>query len=422
MNQLLEIIHITLIAISKSVYNFWFLMVVWIVYFLIKKMYINNIYNIENTKSPISVLVEVVLQGIVVGIIGSLIIILTGLPIQLTIFIVYLLPISFLLSLIQVRYICISYSAAIMGLLSLIFKGQNILGITLPNIAINVTGLIALVGILHLMESILIFLVGADDCMPIVSKKDGQIIQGHILQKYWPIPIAILFVTTGQAAGGVIQMPDWWPILKVGNPVIQMIYFGLMPFVGVLGYSTVTFSEQPEKRAKKTGVMLFSYSLLILSIAIIAKEQLVLQILGLFLMAALHEAIMLVEQRHENNNEPIYTLPKQGIRIMHVIRGGVAEKVGMKKGQIIKKINDFEVINTQHFLELMEKKWTFLWIETESINKERNTHEIKAYPAGLDNLGIKILPEQPRILFKYENLKKVGMIDLIKNKYNRRIK
>jgi len=421
MNQLLEIVHITLIAISKSVYNYWFLMVVWIVYFLIKKMHLNNIYNLENSKSPISTLVEAVLQGIVVGIIGSLIIIITGLPIQLTIYIIYLLPISLLLSLIQVRYICISYSAAIMGLLALIFKGQNIMGITLPNIAINVTGLIALVGILHLMESILIFLVGAEDCMPIISKKENQIVQGHILQKYWPIPIAILFVTTGQATGGVIQMPDWWPILK---PVqsMDLIYFGLMPFVGVLGYSTVTFSEQPEKRAKKTGIMLFCYSLLILSVAIIAKEHLVLQILGLILMAGVHEAIMLIEQRHEKSNEPIYTLPDQGIRIMHVIRGGIAEKVGMKKGQIIRKINDFEVINTQHFLELMDEKWTFLWIETENLNKERNTHEIKAYPAGIDNLGIKILPEHPRILFRHENLKKVGIIDLIRHKYNRKLK
>lgn len=419
MNYLLEIIHITLIAISKSVYNYWFLMVVWVVYFLLKKMYFNNIYNIENSKPPVGALVEVVLQGIVVGIIGSLIIILLGLPIQLTVYIIYLLPISLLLSLIQVRYICISYSAAIMGLLSLILKGQVIMGLKLPDIAINVTGLIALVGILHLMESILIFLVGADDCMPIISKKEEQVVQGHILQKYWPIPIAILFVTTGQAAGSVIQMPDWWPILKTVHPQIDLIYFGLMPFVGVLGYSTVTFSEQPEKRAKRTGIMLFGYSLLIITIAILAKEQLLLQILGLLLMAGVHEAIMLLEQRHESNNKPIYTLPDKGIRIMHVIRGGVAEKVGMKKGQIIKKINDFEVIDTQHFLELMDKKWTFLWIETENLNKERNTHEIKAYPAGIDSLDIKILPEQPRILFKYENLKKVGIIDLIRNKYRR---
>ncbi|PKM51321.1 MAG: hypothetical protein CVV02_06875 [Firmicutes bacterium HGW-Firmicutes-7] len=416
MNQLLEIIHITLIAISKSVYNYWFLIVVWTVYFLIKKIYSTNIYNVEDAKSPIGSLVESMLQGILVGIIGSLMIILTGLPINSTVYIIYLLPISLVLSLIQVRYICISYSAAVMGLLALILNGQTMFGIVLPNVDINVAGLIALVGVLHLMESLLIYFVGAHDCMPIICKKEGKIIQGHILQKYWPIPLAILFATAGEASGNVIQMPDWWPLLKPSQLMLNTLYFGLMPFVGILGYSTVTFSEQPEKRAKKTGIMLFLYSMLIISIAVLAKENWVLMVIGLVLMAVLHEAIMLLEQRYEKRNKPIYTLPDRGIRIMHVIQGGIAEKVGMKKGQIIKKINDLEVINTQHFKELMDNKWTFMWIETENLNQELRTHEIKAYPAGLDSLGIKILPETPRILFKYESLKKVGVLDLIRHK------
>lgn len=419
MNQLLEIIHITLIAISKSVYNYWFLMVVWTVYFLIKKIYKTNIYNVENAKSPLGSLIESVLQGILVGIIGSLMIILTGLPLNSTVYIIYLLPISLVLSLIQVRYICISYSAAVMGLLALIFNGQTVAGYVLPNIDINVSGLITLVGILHLMESLLIYFVGADDCMPIICKKEGKVIQGHILQKYWPIPLAILIATAGKASGSVIQMPDWWPILKPSNLILNSLYFGLMPFVGVLGYSTVTFSEQPEKRARKTGIMLFLYSMLIISIAILAKEDWVLMVIGLVLMAVLHEAIMLLEQRYEKRNEPIYTVPERGIRIMHVIQGGIAEKVGMKKGQIIKRINDLEVINTQHFKELMDNKWTFMWIETENLKHELNTHEIKAYPAGLDNLGIKILPENPRVIFKYESLKKVGVLDLLKSRYKK---
>ncbi|PKM95114.1 MAG: hypothetical protein CVU84_07270 [Firmicutes bacterium HGW-Firmicutes-1] len=419
MNQLLEIIHITLIAISKSVYNYWFLMVVWTVYFLIRKIYNTNIYNIENAKSPIGSLIESVLQGILVGIIGSLIIILTGLPVNSTVYIIYLLPISLALSLIQVRYLCISYSAAVMGLLALILNGQIIFGYALPNMNMNVSGLITLVGILHLMESLLIYFVGADDCMPIICKKEGKIIQGHILQKYWPIPLAILFVTAGEASGNVIQMPDWWPLLKPSNPLLNSLFFGLMPFVGILGYSTVTFSEQPEKRAKKTGIMLFLYSMLIIAIAVLGKEDRVLMVIGLVLMAALHEAIMLLEQRHEKRHEPIYTVPDRGIRIMSIIQGGIAEKVGMKKGQIIKKINDLEVVNAQHFKELMDNKWTFMWIETENFNRELNTHEIKAYPAGLDNLGIKILPENPRVLFKYESLKKVGVLDLLRYRKRR---
>lgn len=415
MNELLEIVHITLISISKAVYNYWFLIIVFILYFLIKKIQGTNIYNFENSKPPIWSLVEAVLQGIIVGIAGSLVIIILGIPINLSIYIIYLLPISIMLSMIKIRYICISYSAAVIGVLALIFNGQKIFNFKLPNININIAGLIALVGILHLMESILIFFVGADNCMPIICKKDGKIVQGHVLQKYWPIPLAMLFVTSGTASGSTIQMPYWWPLLKTHPISMESIFFGLMPLIGVLGYSSITFTEQPEKRAKKTGLMLFLYSLFIIIIAIIAKDNWILNLIGLVLMAALHEAIMLFEQYYERHSQPIFTLPDKGIRIMHVIEGGAAKKAGMKNGQVIKKINDFEVINSRHFKELMENKWTFLWIEVEGLKKESKTYEIKAYPNGLDNLGIKILPETPRILFKYENIKRIGMIDLLKN-------
>lgn len=420
MNLLLEIIHLTVIAISKAVYNYWYLIVVVLVYFLAKKIRNTNIYNMEYAKSPMAALIEAVLQGIVVGMVGSLLLVILGLPIQLSYYMFFILPISLVLAMINIRYICLSYSATILGVLALTFNGQTISGLTFPDIDINIPGLMALVGVLHLMESVLIYFVGANDCMPIVSKKDGKIVQGHILQKYWPIPIAVLFMTSGVASGDVIQMPTWWPLIKSPQLLVGIFYLGLMPFVGVLGYSTVTFSEEPERRAKKTGLMLFAYSIFMIGFAIIVKDNLVLSIIGLILMAVIHESILLAEQHFEITNTPLYTLPSQGIRIMHVIQGGPAEKAGMKRGNIIKKINDFEILNAQHFKEVMEKKFTFLWIETENFKRDIKTYEIKAYPAGLESLGIKILPENPRVLFKYENLKKIGIVDLLRSRYGKK--
>lgn len=419
MNTLLEIIHLTLTAISKSVYNYWFLLIVFIVYLLVKKIFYSNIYNIENAKKPTTTLIEATLQGMVVGIVGSLIITTLGLPIVMSSYIILLLPISLMLAMINIRYICISYSATVLGILALSFNGQTIWGLTLPNVDINIPGLMAMVGILHLMESILIYFVGAEDCMPIISKINGQIVQGHILQKYWPIPIALLMISTGTSMPGGIAMPDWWPLMKTPQMLTGTFYLGLMPFVGVLGYNTVTFAQEPEKRAKTTGVMLFLYSTLMITLAIMVKHSLLLSIIGLILMAAVHESILLVEQYYETHHKPIYTLPEKGIRIMNVINGGAAEQAGIKKGSIIKRVNDLEIIDTSHFLEIMEKKLTFLWIETENFEHEIKTYEIKAYPSGIESLGIKILPENPRILFKYENIKKLGLADLIRRRYKK---
>lgn len=417
MNMLLEIINVTLVAVAKSVFNFSFLIIVWIVYVLIKKYNNANIYNIENSKSSLVLIIEAALQGTIVGIIGSFIIIFLGLPLNVTIYIIFLLPISLILSLINIRYICFSYSAAIMGLLAILFNGQEFFGMKLPDIDINISGLMALVGVLHLMESLLIYFVGADDCIPIISKKNDQVILGHILQKYWPVPIAILVFASGTATGNTIQMPNWWPLVKDHAALVEPFYYGLASLVGALGYSSITFTEQPEKRAKKTAVMLFCYSLIIIGIAIIADDNIFMQLFGLVLMASIHEAIILIELHQESHKQPIFTLPKKGIRIMYVIEGSAAHKMGMKRGDIIRKINDMEVVNLKQFKALMRNKFPFLWIETMNLKKEIITYEYKAYPDGLQALGIKAIPERPRILFKQSNLRKVGMIHLIKNKY-----
>lgn len=417
MNMLLEIINVTLVAVAKSVFNFWFLIIIWLVYFLIKKYNNANIYNIENSRAAIVLMIEAALQGTVVGIIGSFLIIFLGLPLNITVYIIFLLPISLVLSIINVRYICFSYSAAIMGLLALLFKGQEFFGMKLPTIDINITGLMALVGILHLMESILIYFVGADDCIPIISKKNNQIILGHILQKYWPVPIAILVFASGTATESAIQMPNWWPLVKGHAILAAPLYYGLTSIVGALGYSSITFTEEPERRAKKTAVMLFGYSLIIISIAIIAENNIFMQLFGLVLMASIHEAIILIELRQESRNQPVFTLPEKGIRIMYVIEGSAAFKMGMKRGDIIRKINDIEVINLNQFKMLMKNKFTFLWIETMNLKNEIITYEFKAYPEGLQALGIKVIPERPRIIFKQSHLRRVGMIHLIKNKY-----
>jgi len=420
MDIALQVVHITLVSIAKAVFNVTFIIVMFIIYFLIRKLQLANIYNIENSQSSISQLIEVSLQGTIVGIIGSLIIVAVGIPVHFTIYLSLLLPISLVLSLINVRYICFSYSAAIMGILALIFNGQTIFGITLPNINISITGLIALVGVLHLMESLLIYFNGANNCIPIISKMNNQVIQGHILQKYWPIPISVLFVTTGYVTGESIQMPDWWPILKNPAYMATPLYYGLISLVGALGYSSVTFTEEPEIRSKKTAKMLFVYSLGILIIAIIAKENKLLQLFGLFTMSIMHEGIILIEQKQERKKDPIYTLPKKGVRIMYTLEGSVAEKIGLKRGDIIKKINDIEILNKEHFKEIMNKKFTFLWIEIQNLKDEYKVYEYKAYPNGIDYLGVKILPENPRIFFNINQVEEIGIYQLIKKRIHKK--
>ncbi|MCT4598531.1 MAG: PDZ domain-containing protein [Vallitalea sp.] len=420
MNALLEIIHITLLSISKAILNFSFIIVIWIIYILIKKYKKVNIYNFDNSKTTINTLIESILQGIIIGIIGSLIISIIGLPINLTYYIIFLLPLALLLSLINVRYLCFSYAASVMGVLSLIFRGQTILGISLPNININISGLIALVGILHLMEAILIYFVGADDPIPIIAKKDDQIILGHLMQKYWPIPIAMLVITSGGVSGSeVVEMPTWWPLLKDIPEEVSVYFYGLMPFVGALGYSSISFCQEPEKITKKSALRLMVYSILLIIISIFSVDNILMKIVGTILMAGMHEGMILYEQYSERINEPIYTLPNKGVRIMSIIAHGPGDIMGLKVGDIITKINGIEVISISQYRAIMKNNYTFIWMDIIRLSGQIHTMEYKAYPDGISDLRIRLLPEYPKIVYKYEGVQKIGFFHILKNKFKK---
>lgn len=415
MNSLLEIIHITLLTIGKSIFNFSFLFIIWIIYRLINQYKMINIYNYESAKSNTTTLVESILQGIIIGIVGSLVITLIGLPINLTGYILLLLPIALLLSLINVRYLCFSYAASIMGILSLTLNGQQLFGIRLPSIDLNISGLLAIVGVLHLMESILIYLVGADDSIPIVAKKNDEVILGHMMQKFWPIPIAMLILSSGTASGE-IPMPQWWPLLKDIPKGFENYYYVLMPIVGALGYNGMTFSEEPEKRSKKTAIMLFMYSLILIVISIASVDRLIVQIIGTMIMAGMHEGIILYEQYIESVKKPIYTLPEKGARVMSIETDGPGDIMGLKVGDVVTKFNDIEIININHLKSLLLNNYTFIWIEVVGIDNKVRNLEYKAYPNGVSNIKVKFLPENPRIVYKYNNMNKLGLIHIIMNK------
>lgn len=415
MNSLLEIIHITLLTIGKSIFNFSFLFIIWIIYRLINQYKMINIYNYESAKSNTTTLVESILQGIIIGIVGSLVITLIGLPINLTGYILLLLPIALLLSLINVRYLCFSYAASIMGILSLTLNGQQLFGIRLPSIDLNISGLLAIVGVLHLMESILIYLVGADDSIPIVAKKNDEVILGHMMQKFWPIPIAMLILSSGTASGE-IPMPHWWPLLKDIPKGFENYYYVLMPIVGALGYNGMTFSEEPEKRSKKTAIMLFIYSLILIVISIASVDRLIVQIIGTMIMAGMHEGIIKYEQYIESVKKPIYTLPEKGARVMSIETDGPGDIMGLKVGDVVIKLNDIEIININHLKSLLLNNYTFIWLEVVGIDNKVRNLEYKAYPNGVNNIKVKFLPENPRIVYKYNNMNKLGLIHIIMNK------
>ncbi|NMA84831.1 MAG: PDZ domain-containing protein [Epulopiscium sp.] len=419
MPPILEILTLTLQSIAASVFNFSFIMVLFIIYSLYQR-------NIEIEKQVLSYhrstisnqMVESMLQGILMGIAGSFILTLIGIPIQLTPYLLFLLPIAFILALFNVRYLCFSYAAAVLGILGFIFRGQMIYGYTLPDMQLDISGLIALVAVMHLMEAGLILVGGAKDRIPVIVKKQGKVAVAFLMQKYWPIPFALLIIFAGTQTGEGIYMPEWWPMMK-GHIALEpsMIIYSLLPLTAALGYGDIAISVSPETKARKSAGGLFIYSVLLLMVGIFSVERWWLQWVGILFMPLVHEWIMRRQRFQEWQKAPLYSLPKKGVRILDLLPDRPGEKMGMQAGDMIVKVNGTEILHFQHLQAVLSQYYTFLWIDiVRGHTQETMTLEYRAYPHGINTLGIIPLLENPRVTYHLESMQEVGVMHILAQK------
>jgi len=410
-----DLFNISLLGVAQSVFSYMFVMLIWILYMLVKKIGLANVYNRDQARSAFSSIIELAMHGTIAGFVLSLILIMIGMPIKFSPYLLLLIPISLVLGMGNIRYLCMSYSAAILGVLALLLNGQIIGGVTIPNIDIEVSGLLALVGTLHVIEGVLVALYGDRDAIPIVSKKDDQILLGHIIQRYWPIPFAALVATTGAFTGETVDMPSWWPLIGQNTFLIDSMIFMPMSMLGIIGYSTITFVQSPKKRVVSSGIGIGIFGILLIALGYISQNHVVLEVLGIVAMFGLHEVVIGLELYYENHEQPIYPLPKRGIRIMHVNEGSIADYMGLVKGDLIEKINDIEVVNLRHFKAIMKQKFDAIKVQVIDIASESKELNYASNGKVINALGIKLIPENPPILFKASNMMKVGMIHLMRN-------
>ena len=192
----------------------------------------------DKVNSALELTLSQIVLGILAGVIASLILSHLGIVFKENSGIELLFMISILLMFIKPRFVCFSYSASILGLVSLIFTYFNITTTDGTEILrIDIMSLIAFVGVLHIVESILVMLDGEKGAIPVFSNKGGRISGGYALNRYWVLPVAIFIAYAATSMGSTagtesISTPSWWPVLRTNDilNVINTMILGLIPF------------------------------------------------------------------------------------------------------------------------------------------------------------------------------------------------
>jgi hypothetical protein len=282
--------------------------------------------------------------GLLGGLAGSCLLVFIGLTISGELY--YLWPVAILLMLINIRFLCFAYAGGILALSSLLLGFPQI----------SVPQILALVAILHMVESFLILASGHLGAVPAYVKgPEGNIVGGFTLQKFWPIPIVAMAVVVGSSVETGVEMPAWWPLIKPAvEEDLQNLIFMLLPLVAGLGYGDIAIARSPVEKSRLSALFLGIYSLTLLVLAVLAGQSRIVAFFAALFSPLGHEAVIYIGKRIELKGKPIYVPAEQGLRLMDVLPGGPAWHAGLRQGDVITAINGMRPMNNAEFRYLMQ--------------------------------------------------------------------
>lgn len=285
--------------------------------------------------------------GIAGGLAGSLLIVTLGLTINVS-SLLYLWPVAIFLMLINIRFLCFAYAGGVLSLTNIIFGSPSL----------NVSQVLALVAVLHIVESMLILVSGHLGAVPTYFKnKSGRVVGGFTLQKIWPIPIAVLIVLGQVVSPEGVNMPQWWPLFKpMETGDLDHLAYTLAPVVAGLGYGDLAIARNPWQKSRLSAMYLGLYSVVLLLLSISAQSLRPVALLAALFSPLGHELVIYIGRRSEFKDRSVYVPSPHGMRVLDVVSDTPAWQAGIRSGDVIVRINNISVFRRIDFESIVLKE------------------------------------------------------------------
>ncbi|HEX6988832.1 MAG TPA: PDZ domain-containing protein [Bacillota bacterium] len=325
-------------------------------------------------------------HGLLGGVLASYLLVFTGVALGGN-DLAYLWPVALLLMLLQPRFLCFSYAATLVSLSSLLTGWPQV----------NIPGLVGLVAVLHVVEGILVWLGGDRGALPVsIRHRDGDVVGGFHVQRFWPVPlVAVLGMSLPPALQGeAIAMPDWWPLLGLSEQALaaQGLTLVLWPAAAALGYSDVAVSVEPLARSRRAAGHLLLYSLTLLLLAIAASRWAPLLWVAAVASGGLHEWMIQAGLRSEFGGQPRFRAVDDGVAVLDVFPGSFADVMGLRRGDVIRRVNGRNVANRRELADVLGGSSFFLAVTVTRAGRWLDL-ETNRFRPGPGALGVVPAPE-----------------------------
>ncbi|NUU60969.1 PDZ domain-containing protein [Paenibacillus sp. JW14] len=337
--------------------------------------------------SPGQEIWRTVWSGLVMGLLVSVAAVLLGVsisgPAVACIWIVTLL-----LLLIRVRYLCFAYAIGILGIIQFVFSffpnafQTGTIGTLVTGLReMDIPALLVLAALLHLAEALLARWQGPGLASPLFLKgKRGKVVGGFQLQAFWPLPLFLLV----PAAAGTGDLP-WQPLLGGG--------LGIVSLPVIIGFSEMTHSLLPGRKAARTAGRLLIYSGVLLGLSLLAFWWSPLTLLAALAAVLLHEGLSWYSALEERSSSPIFVHPPHGRKVLAVLPGSPGQELGILPGEVLLKVNGVLLTEAAQLHEALRKNPAFCKLEVQNRAGESKYLQTAIYDGDHHQLGIILAPE-----------------------------
>lgn len=376
----MELILYTLRTVSYAIVEpmHLFMLVILGVMFYLKNKKISIMQRVtigETINSPLELTLSQIALGIIAGAIISLILSYLGIIFNENSGIEIMFMISVFLLFIKKRYICFSYSGAILGAISILFSILATYTNMDTYININILALMTFIGIMHIAEGFLVLFDGSRGAIPVFSNKNNKIIGGFAYNRYWALPVAIFIAMSGNISTvgtSTIATPDWWPIINKSETlsILSSAIIASIPLYGVLAYNSVSFTKDKIKKPIYSGIGIIIYGVLLTMIAQLARFGIVGQIVVVIFAPLGHEIMIRIQNKIENKGDYLYVTDDSGVCVLEVAPSSPAYESGVRRGDKILEVNRNKVISEVEIFQAVRESFSEIPFRIKKISGE----------------------------------------------------
>ncbi|RHW37401.1 PDZ domain-containing protein [Neobacillus notoginsengisoli] len=236
-----------------------------------------------------------------------------------------------------------------------------------------------LLGLLIIAEGILISKRGNIATSPkLITSKRGQRVGVHEARKLWLVPVFLLL------PGSALTLPfDWWPVFSIGENTFSLF---LVPFV--IGMHQQIQSMLPAQAIKAYGKKVTTLGVLVLLVSVAGYWYPIAAIVAVSLAILGREAIAFLRKIKEENRPTYFSRKNEGLMILGIIPNSPAEKMGLKVGELISKVNGLSTRDESDFYEALQQNRAHCRLEVLDTNGQVRFVQRALYENDHHELGI----------------------------------